>query len=400
MNSICFSYERLISFLYGLSVFLILGPYFVWHNPYYKIFFVAVFFLSVLYLISNRFVLQKNYLVLLYFLVLILFLQFSSGGVKLYFSVSFLLIIPYILFSDETKVKVFDFFYSILVASLVPGLIIYFLLFFGANLPWSELLSNNALKEANGLFYRNYIATVILNNQIFDTGVGEVFRFSGMFDEPGKLGTVAALLLAAKKFNLNSFRNKIVFISGALSLSLAFYIIVIIYLSIKKPKFILVAFFVVASFGSYFYTELKSNVLLSYYVFERIDKGVGDPESLDNRASSCFISEYNEFLDSGSIYVGKGVNAHSDTGCDVSSYLIIIFNHGVIGAVAIAFFYLLIYLSVGINIQRFLTIFPFLLVFTINVYQRPDVLSLWMVVIFFSAILYEKATKDFNKLFV
>ena len=56
-----------------------------------------------------------------------------------------------------------------------------------------------------------------------------VYRFMGPFDEPGVLGTISALLLSADKLNLNKNSNKIIFFSGLISLSLAFYVLISLY---------------------------------------------------------------------------------------------------------------------------------------------------------------------------
>ena len=57
---------------------------------------------------------------------------------------------------------------------------------------------------------------------------GTIFRLCGMLDEPGTIGTVAALCLAATRYRLNNFRGAVSFVAGLMSFSIAFGILTII----------------------------------------------------------------------------------------------------------------------------------------------------------------------------
>ena len=51
---------------------------------------------------------------------------------------------------------------------------------------------------------------------------GVLFRMNGVYDEPGTVGTIAALLLAATGFRLHDWRCRVLYAAGVLSFSLAF----------------------------------------------------------------------------------------------------------------------------------------------------------------------------------
>lgn len=67
---------------------------------------------------------------------------------------------------------------------------------------------------------------------------GEIDRFPSIFDEPGYLGTLLALLLCIEKYNLKNRKNLILFISGILTISLSFYMLSAVYFVLNYIKII------------------------------------------------------------------------------------------------------------------------------------------------------------------
>ena len=59
---------------------------------------------------------------------------------------------------------------------------------------------------------------------------GEIIRFPAIFDEPGFLGVILAFVLAIEKFDLSKIQNKVFLFCGILTFSLAFYLLVTVYL--------------------------------------------------------------------------------------------------------------------------------------------------------------------------
>lgn len=65
-------------------------------------------------------------------------------------------------------------------------------------------------------------AVFLLANGIVLPNGGVLFRLCGMYDEPGTVGTIAALSLAATRFRLGDVKGTISFVAGAMSFSVAF----------------------------------------------------------------------------------------------------------------------------------------------------------------------------------
>jgi hypothetical protein len=115
------------------------------------------------------------------------------------------------------------------ILSLIPGLVMLCLMIAGVPLTFAVRPPPNALFAANGIrMLQGFGAVFIENNsQVLPWG-GFISRLCGMYDEPGMVGTMAALLLAARGFDIRGWRAILLWISGLLSLSLAFILLALI----------------------------------------------------------------------------------------------------------------------------------------------------------------------------
>lgn len=393
-EGLSFILRTFLSFFLGLGAFLTLAPYFMWNTGLFKFVSIPVFILSIIYFFMNNYIRKRQFFSALFFSILVFLLNFSSNGFVLYANTSMLLIFSFLLIDNETKYNVYIVFYKLFTLSLVPGLVIFLLSLFGLALPWEPLEPASASKIAAGLFYRDYLGSLVLSTQIYSTGIGEIYRFSALYDEPGVVGTVAALLLSANRFELNTISSKIIFLSGFISFSLAFYILIGVYIILKRPVLLVKLLIPVLFLFFIFQNKLKENDLIRHFVFDRIQQLFYDPQSIDNRASSCFHHEFDDFIQNGNVFIGNGAWAHTHLGCDVSSYLSIIYNHGFLGFISIIVFYILFCFSLNYNF-RSLNIYPFLLVFLLSLYQRPEFFSMWMVVVFSASVFSTYKINDF-----
>ncbi|ENM3814821.1 hypothetical protein [Vibrio paracholerae] len=385
----------IIPYLYGFIALVSLSPYFVWNEPsFIKLLLSFSLLVTALFFFRAKKIKSKSLFLAFFYSLIVFFLQFSHNGIV--FSISSMTIVVFLFFllDDEFKYKSHRAFYNLYALSLIPGLFVFFMLLVGFDISWSYLAVNNELKQQAGLFYRNYIGTVILSSQIYPFGSGEIFRFSGFFDEPGVVGTVSALLLIADGFNLKNYKSKVVFLAGVLSFSLAFYLLVVIFLLIKRTSLFLFLLIPVVFFTSAFFNSLQNNPIINKYVVERFSKGIDNPSSINNRASDCFIDEFDVFIKGGNVIFGNGASAHVNTGCDVSSYLTIIYNHGFIGLAIIILLYLMMLFCCNVNVKRVHIFLPFIIMFSMSVYQRPVVLSFWMILIFLGGVYFYKQTAD------
>lgn len=98
-------------------------------------------------------------------------------------------------------------------------------------------------------------------------------RFCGVFDEPGVIGTVGALLLCGMGFRWKDWRTYPIIIGGVLAFSLYFYVTMIGYWLIRSvlvnhsPKYLI--FF--ALIASIFYFSTKDIPEVSELIWERIE---------------------------------------------------------------------------------------------------------------------------------
>lgn len=375
--------ERVVSFVFALLVFLTLRPYFVWHSKIIYGFVVVqsiIFFLLWLYYKSN---ISKNYLVIsIIYLIMIFLSQFTFDSLQPWLSVLVPLTFLVFMFDSYVLRLILNNFINIYVIFMILPIVLFFLVSSGWRLEWVYLAPYSNAKDAAGVFYRQYFGMVILNTQIFSFGKGELFRLSGVFPEPGVVGTLAALLLTIMNYNLRKLRECIIFISGILSFSLTFYMLSFIYLSVKKPltliKLMIVFLLLIYTLPS----DLKENRLLKYYFFERMEAVLYDFEAIDNREDNCFKAKYTDFLLSSDVLLGRGYKATIKLNCDTSSYKNFIYDYGMINLIILAFLYIAIVLSRMTRYSDIVTLLPFLLVCIASSYQRPAFDQLWFILLF------------------
>lgn len=216
----------------------------------------------------------------------------------------------------------------------------------------------------------------IISNSFFD--YDHVLRFAGPFVEPGFLGTLSALILVTKKFNLKDVRLIVVFIAGLFSLSLAFYIIAaffgLFYLAVEKRK--IVPTCILLLLMGVFYSQTKDNEVLSSTIWERIewDSSSGKMAG-DNRSNDKVDAYYERIKGTSEFYIGtKNPNWYQDVagGASATYKSVICIN----GFITVAL-YLLYLLQLGWSNKRNLAGFIlFAIVLFLNFYQRSSFYSL------------------------
>jgi hypothetical protein len=126
----------------------------------------------------------------------------------------------------ERRRRSMEVFATIFVVTLLPGLAVSILAIGGVPLTFETIPAANALMAAAGT--RMLVLPGVLffesNSLVLPWG-GVLFRFCGMYDEPGMVGTMAALLLAAHQYYFRQWRVAILYLAGLLSFSLAFAIL-------------------------------------------------------------------------------------------------------------------------------------------------------------------------------
>ncbi|WP_413498571.1 hypothetical protein [Buttiauxella gaviniae] len=372
-----------ISWVYALLAFFSLWPFVSWKWPVMPLTAIVISYCMVtfdFFIINKCKILPFKFILFLFLSIGSCFFLIYPGGLPPWFNYYSIFLVLLLLLPVENIQIISNNFRTIFVFSLIPGLFIYFLLAVGFKLPFSILDAHNELKDTLGIYYRDYGATIALSHLIVEYGGGELIRFSGMLDEPGLLGTVCALLLLADKCDIKRPSNIILLISGILSISLVFYILMVVgwvAQSRNKSKILFLLSFV--GFFVY-YSPLYENFLA-----KRINPEDG---VVDNRVSECFQSFYDKFLssDAMTLFLGNGNNAHIFTGCDVSSYKMYIYDYGYVGVLFLVLLLCVQYITPLIGRGDFFSFIKsnivFLGAFIISYYQRPVLFSLSFTMIF------------------
>lgn len=213
--------------------------------------------------------------------------------------------------------------------------------------------------------------------QIKDTSFhgGSIDRICGMFDEPGVVGTVSGLILASKGFSLRRSYEKIIFIAGILSFSFAFYIILLVYVSIKKYKYIwvilgtLVILMNTVPKDSYVYTK----------ILYRLDLGNKEIEG-NNRGNAGFEQIYKEFKQDGNLLLGikekeylYKANAYGSEALSWKTFV-------VINGLLLFILHTLYFMGYAFNLKNS-NVWIFTIIYLLSIYQRPYdfTLSYWLI---------------------
>lgn len=380
--------------IYGFGAILSLNPYFTWNTDALKLYSIFTLIVGLLYMtVAIR--LSFNVVFLLFnFFLLAITLSFSSNGFFPYLNSSVVMLFTFLLMSNDIKLKSYQFFSTLFTASLIPGLLLLFLSFIGANPSWEPLNPISTIKIDADLLYRQYWGAIVIDSLVSKTNIGEVYRFSAIYDEPGVVGTISALLLASRGFDLSKVQSKLLFAAGFLSFSFAFYILALVFILFKRPTLMFKLIAPVAILLLLFHGSLKENTLLNTYFFDRFEQLIDKPKSIDNRASTCFQDEFDEFMGGRSILFGNGYGAHVDTQCDVSSYLTIVYNHGFFGLLMIVLFYLNLTFLLPDKGSVALRTLPFIFVYALSMYQRPDFILFAIIIIYIGVMADPKNTNQ------
>ena len=239
--------NNLYGYLCAFAGILSMNSYFLWPSfagGVLAYFAYIVYALSIiLYIVSISYLIRssayfklskRNLLIGALFLIMYIHIYvLGATGVSAQTLISGLLayINLFLLATCEESVRknVFEKFVVLFIVSLIPGLVYYILETIGISLSIGTLQSQNQLVYANSAefmgnsgYYKLYIGAVMR--------VSANTRFSGIYDEAGLVGTVSALLLIARKFEIKKDKKcRWLFLFNIISFSLAGYSLIAIY---------------------------------------------------------------------------------------------------------------------------------------------------------------------------
>ena len=314
-----------------------------------------------LYLAYQRKMEKKNNVILIpllyYFLMLVLHTYGGYEGSYIHELVS---ISVFIIMSDVMKMRVFHYFYIIILYSCAISILLYPAILMGLPIGFETVPFVN-----DGVETSVYLKWFIFG--IVGDGQWGLPRLCGIFNEPGGLGTVCALLYVATYSYSKLYEKTILLLTIILSFSVAgfllffaFYVFHYIRNGWKYviPLGLLVAFVLIAptiDWGDDFVNKFVAR-------FEVTDEGIAG----DDRLKPEFEKLYNEVLNSNDLFFGKGATYGNDMG--TSSYKNLIIQFGVIGFGLYFILWLFAMLSSAKKNRDCLIL---LLIFIISLYQRP-----------------------------
>lgn len=223
--------------------------------------------------------------------------------------------------------------------------------------------------------------------EVFPSNVDGIYRYQGVFDEPGLMGTVCALLLCSRIY-YNNTQFLLLVIAGFASMSTAFILILAVYLFFLKP---FKAFVIYLPIGALLVLLTREIPMLGYLFYTKINNLLfkGESNRVSDTAAKFLENEKNE-LDAWYFIFGKGYGYVSSQKIDISSWQIIWVDSGVLGLFLLLLTFIFCALSKRINI---IYAIPFFMAFIASFTQRPGVLNLFFVFVFCVAMLMRTASQ-------
>lgn len=265
--------------------------------------------------------------------------------------------ILYLLLPQYCQMYIYKMFRYILVFCSILGIVFYMVYMIQLPIPYNSVPYYAQITQPDAL-YADYF------NIVLYISAGGMVRLCGPFNEPGLMGTFLGLVLIAEDMNLRKKGNLILFIAGAITYSMAYVVIILLYFLYTYGKdwrlFILVIL------------GLMLVIILPNIQFEnatlqdlinRLFRGD------DNRTTRKFDIMFEEFIKTSRLWFGNGSGIQT---VGVSSIKLYIMQYGIVGTV----FYLLYILRMGLFFSnRNKKSIVFLTIFLLSMYQRPDVIS-------------------------
>ncbi len=344
-------------------------------------------FCNLIFVLSNFLKCNKlSYKILLAFLSLSTYFYLTifhsyDGKIKIVGVLSFILCTIFYLSSDNIKLETFKIIKKVWVVISVLSIICYISNVLNLFIPYREL-PYYSLNDSE-----KYVSYGI----IFLHKAGVYLRLCGICNEPGFFGTVSAFILCASGMNLKNKSNLIIFIAGIFTFSVAFAVIIFVYLllrSMENIKIFLVLMMIIIC-GILVITNIETNNPNIEYFVSRIDritstKNVG-------RSNSQLDNLYDITLKNHPLF-GMGYRyVNSMSVGAVSSYKVFIVEYGIMGC---ALFWGLLLLSVICKNRRAMY---FVFVFFLSLYQRPGIMVLPYQILLFGGVLYAIENTTYQK---
>lgn len=294
-----------------------------------------------------------------------------------------LLWIIFALAPDNIKKRTFIYFKNAFIIICIAGIICYLSYDLNLFLPYKVVnyYNNNAIVE-------NYIDYKFIFLYRASSSISLV-RLCGICNEPGYFGTICALILCASSLNLKKKSNIIILIAGFLTFSLAFIITLVIYLLLKYLKDVRTVILTVLL--TCFYLFLLPNIYTGNPTIDRfIQRMTITDEGLagDNRTTDELEYVFDDVVKNKPLFgYGEGYLKTQNLKGGVSSYKTYIIQYGFVGCILLWGSLLLAALYKNKN---YLSII-YIIVFFVNIYQRPNIMTLQYQILLFGGLAFINA---------
>lgn len=335
--------------------------------------------ISAFLLLFNK--VEKNVLILLPPIIYFLIINLNSFGSADWSVISLLYLLAFLLMDATTKKKLFQCYKVCLLVMACIGIIVY--LMYMVSFPFPYRVVN---------YYSEYF-----QGSYIDYGLSYIFVYSGsvrlcgLFNEPGYFGTILALILCVERLNLKKKSTWIFLIAGLLTFSLAFFLLLAIYLVfLSRNRPVLMVLLIIAIIV---YLFILPNITFENPEVQRfINRFMIENGSLagDNRSNIHVDNTLSKVLNSSDAFwgYGGGYTSAADFG-SISTYKSYVIDYGVIGFVLM---YGSLLIAALIKAGKNGDALAFVTCFFINVYQRPNIFAIVYFVVLFGGIEYIKQT--------
>jgi len=289
--------------------------------------------------------------------------------------------------NNRSRLYAYDIYRYFLIITCALGIIAYFCNLFSINIPHKVI----PYYDNDDAFYVDYSFAYICVYMFTD-------RLCGLFNEPGYLGTFCALFLLSDNLKLKRKGNIILFVAGVQTLSLAFFLLVLLYFmltSFKSKKTVFTSLvFILIIFISMSYFAQSNPIIEQLLKRFTIEDGVWLG---DSRTSGNVDYLFKRMFTQGDYLwgYGSGFTKHIDP-VGTSSYKNLFLDYGILGT--------LLYLgpliiSVLTSNKRFnWGMIVFSLCFFSSIFQRPSIISCNFMLVLFGGLLHLKNTYKKEKI--
>jgi hypothetical protein len=242
-----FSKHQLAAFFGALYLFLSMQPFFLWYLPGASLIYLIPFFVLLSYIIGERGLIVKRnqYFIFVITFIFAFYMAVPLFGHQQLFGKLFLFA-PLFLFyflSPRTLIDIFSIWKKILIFFVGYALLVYILFVFQVDMPHWKIMNSEyiPISSRSEHFYRVYGLVVSSTNTLWRIGGILTQRLCGPFAEPGHFAIYIGFTLLIDRFLGNKI-NIILLIGGLLTLSPAFFIILIIIVSYSILKKLIIGF--------------------------------------------------------------------------------------------------------------------------------------------------------------